>query len=192
MQEVAAMWRTAVLAVAWVAATYCPAWSQEWASKMFATTSHDFGSVARAAKAEHEFVLSNVYVEDVHIAGVRSSCGCTTPVIKKPTLKTYEKGAILAHFNTDRFLGSKGATLTVTLDKPFFAEVQLQVSGYIRSDVVMSPGSVELGSVDQGSPVEKAIAVSYAGRDDWEIVEVKSPNPHLSAKVAETSRGGGQ
>jgi hypothetical protein len=192
MQEVTAMWRKTVLAVAWVAATCSPAWSQEWASKMFETSSHDFGFVARAAKAEYEFVLSNIYVEDVHIASVRSSCGCTTPVIKKPDLKTYEKGSILAHFNTDRFLGSKGATLTVTLDKPYYAEVQLQVSGYIRSDVVMSPGSVELGSVEQGSPVQKAIAVSYAGRDDWEIVEVKSPNPHLSAKVTETSRGGGQ
>jgi len=148
--------------------------------------------VARAAKAEFEFGLENIFLEDVHIAAVRSSCGCTTPSIKNASLKTYEKGAILAHFNTDRFLGSKGATLTVTFDKPFYAEVQLQVSGYIRSDVVLSPGGVDFGSVDQGTPVEKRVAISYAGRDDWEITEVQSPNPHVSAKVAETSRGGGQ
>jgi len=186
------MLRKTALAVALVAATWCPALAQEWATKMFKTTSHDFGSVARAAKAEFEFVLENIYLEDVHIAAVRSSCGCTAASIKNPSLKTYEKGAILAHFNTDRFLGSKGATLTVTFDKPFYAEVQLQVSGYIRSDVVFSPGEVDFGSVDQGTPVEKSVAISYAGRDDWQITEVQSPSPHISAKVVETGRGGGQ
>lgn len=186
------MLRKMALAVTLVASSWCSARAQDWATKMFEGTNHDFGSVARAAKAEHEFVLQNIYLEDLHIAGVRSSCGCTTPSIEKPTLKTYEKGAILAHFNTDKFLGSKGATLTVTFDKPFYAEVQLQVSGYIRSDVVISPGEVDFGSTNQGSRVEKTVAVTYAGRDDWQITEVKSPGPNISAKVVETSRGGGQ
>ncbi len=186
------MFRKAALAVVWLAVVSCPGVSQEWARKMFETTTHEFGSVARASKAEYEFVLTNVYVEDVHIAGVRTSCGCTTPIIKTPSLNTYQKGAILAHFNTDRFEGSKGATLTVTFDKPFYAEVQLQVSGHIRTDVAMSSESVELGTVDQGTPVEKAIALAYAGRNDWQIVAVKSSNPHITAKVVETGRGGGQ
>lgn len=169
-----------------------PVVAQEWAVKMFETTSHDFGHIARGAKAEYEFVLSNIYVEDVHIAGVRSSCGCTTPIIKKPLLKTYEKGAIIAHINTDTFYGSKGATITVTLDKPFYAEVQLHVRSYIRSDVVLRPGSVELGSIDQGTPVERKLAVAYAGRSDWQILEVRSDNPHIVGHVVETSRSGGQ
>jgi len=186
------MLRKMALGVTLVALTWCPALAQDWATKMFETTSHNFGSVARGAKAEYEFVLENIYLEDVHIAAVRSSCGCTTPSIKKPSLKTYEKGAILAHFNTDKFVGSRGATLTVTFDKPFYAEVQLQVSGYIRGDVVLWPGEVDFGSIDQGTAVEKTVAISYAGRDDWEITEVKSPSPNISAKVVETGREGGQ
>ncbi len=115
-----------------------PLFGQEWARKMFKVTEHDFGTCARNARAEYEFVFENLYMEDVHVAGVRTSCGCTTPSVVNPTLKTYEKGAILAHFNTDHFLGQRGATLTVTIDKPFYAEVQLHVSGYIRSDVDVS------------------------------------------------------
>ncbi len=34
--------------------------------------------------------------------------------------------------------------------------------------------------------------ISYAGRSDWRIVEVRSSNPHISGEVAETGRGGGQ
>ena len=80
-------------------------------------------------------------------------------------LKTYEKGAIVAHFNTDSFLGQRGATLTVTIDQPFYAEVQLHVRGYIRSDVVVEPGSVQFGSIDQGTAAEQTVAVNYAGRE---------------------------
>src|SRR5690606_33660741 len=118
--------------------------------KMFNTRSHDFGTVARGAKAVYHFQVKNIYEEDAHIASVRSSCGCTTPQIVKPYLKTFEVGEIVAELNTVAFMGQKNATLTVVFDKPFYAEVQLQVSGLIRSDVVVTPGDIRLGSVDQG------------------------------------------
>ena len=168
-----------------------PCVAQEWADKMFETRSHDFGTIARAAKAEFAFELTNLYLEDVHIAGVRASCGCTTPRIEKETLKTYEKGAIVAHVNSESFLGRQGATLTVTIDKPFYAEVQLQVKVYVYSDVLLEPASVALGSVVRGTPVERTISVRYSGGSDWRIVEVKSNNPHLTGTVSEASRQDG-
>ena len=169
-----------------------PTFGQEWATKMFATTSHDFGTVARGQRTEFEFVLENLYVEDVHIASVRASCSCTTPEIKIPTLKTHEKGAILAKYNTAAFLGPKGATLTVTFDKPFWAEVQLNVRGFIRSDVLLQPGSVDFGSVDQDKGGERTVTISHTGRQDWRISEVRSVNPHLSATATELARNQAQ
>ncbi|MFZ5830678.1 MAG: DUF1573 domain-containing protein [Planctomycetota bacterium] len=169
-----------------------PVMGQEWASKMFKVTRHDFGTLARGAKAEFEFELNNIYLEDVHIAGVRSSCGCTSVRCEKPDLKTYETSAVIASVNTRAFLGQKGATITVTLDKPFPAEVQLQVSSYIRSDVVFEPGVVQLGSLALGQPAEAKVSVNYAGRGDWKVLEVRSANPHLSGELVETSRGIGQ
>jgi len=187
------MFRSTVLCTVFVVGSLvAPVWAGDWATDMFKTTSHDFGSVARGAKAEFEFPLSNIYLEEVHIAGVRSSCGCTSPRITKADLKTYETGSIVAHINTDRFLGSKGATITVTFDKPRYAEVQLQVRCYIRSDVVFEPGNVDLGEVSQGQTSDRTVNVSYAGRDDWRILDVRSDNPHLSTKLTETSRGGGR
>jgi len=165
--------------------------AQQWAEKMFTETSHDFGAVARAGKIEHSFLITNLYKEEVHIASVRSSCGCTLPRIAKDTLKTHEQGAIIAAFNTMAFTGQRGARVTVTIDKPFYAEVQLQVRGYIRTDVVIDPNEVAFGSVDQGKTAEKHITIDYAGRNDWKIKEVKSNSPHLTARVKEISRGNG-
>ena len=184
------MVRKAILALQLAALAASPLFGQEWARKMFETTSHDFGEIARGAKAEYEFVLKNIYVKDVRIAGVRVSCGCTTPRIKKSLLKTYEKGAIVASINSSNFFGRQSSTITVTIDEPGYAQVRLHVKVFIQPDVVLRPAGVELGSVDQGTPVEKSISVSCTRRRDWRILEVKSPNPHLSGEVVETARQG--
>ena len=128
-----------IQAAVMVLALVTPALGVDWTTKMFETTSHDFGTVARGERAEFQFVLENLYVEDVHISAVRASCSCTTPEIKVATLKTHEKGAIVAKFNTAAFLGAKGATLTVTFDKPFLAEMQLQVRGTVVAKTVQTP-----------------------------------------------------
>ena len=136
--------------------------AQEWATKMFKTMSHDFGSVARGAEAEFSFEFENLYEEDLHVASVRSSCGCTTPTITKRDLKTFEKAQIVAKYNTRSFTGQKGATVTVVFDKPYYAEVQLSIEGYIRSDVVFDPGEVNFGEVDQFTAAERKLTVNYA------------------------------
>jgi hypothetical protein len=169
-----------------------PSVAQEWAQEMFEKTDHDFGSVARSAKAEFEFRLTNLYADDVHIAAVYSSCGCTTPRVEKDTIKAYEKGAIVAHVNSDRFLGQNSATITVVFDKPEHAEVQLHIRVFIHGDVVLDPSSVMFGVLDQGSEAKKTVSLAYAGRSDWGITEVRSSCPHLSGKAVEAGRAGGR
>ncbi len=164
--------------------------AQQWARKMFEKTSHDFGTIARGAKAEYKFEFKNIFEEDVHIRDVRSSCGCTDPKIVNPSLKTWETGHIVAAFNTRSFKGSHSATLTVVIDKPYPAEVQLQVYGNVRSDVVFQPGSVQFGAVQQGTEILKRVAVKYAGRDTWQIKDVRSAYPHFEVELEETARGG--
>ena len=185
--------RQKLVAFAIIVVTACSgsfANAQDWATKMFTTREHDFGAVARGAETIYQFEIENKYVEDVHIAGVRASCGCTTPSISKQTLKTWEKGAIVARFNTDRFMGRKGATLTVTIDKPFFAEVQLQVTGYIRPDVVFSPGKVNFGEVSQAEGASQRVQVTYAGRSDWRVQDVRSVNENFEVELADPVRIG--
>jgi hypothetical protein len=174
-------------------ATQAPAArSQEWARKMFDHTSHDFLGVARGSKVQHVFRLKNLYKEDVHISNVRSSCGCTSAEFTKDTLKTHETGEIIATFNTRAFTGERSATITVSFDKPYNAEVQLKVSGYIRTDVVLQPAGVEFGSVDAGSPMERRIQIEYAGRPDWRITAIKAPSAYISAEAIEVRRSANQ
>lgn len=155
---------------------------------MFNQTTHDFGVVARGAKVEHRFTIENIYEENAHIQSVSSSCGCSTPRINQQLLKTWEKAEILVTVDTRSFLGRKDATITVVLDQPFPAEVQLHVYTYIRSDIVVQPGAMLFGTVAQGAGAKQAAAINYAGRDDWKILRVESANPSIEAAVTETNR----
>ncbi len=169
-------------------------WAQEWPKKMFETLEHDFGTVARGSDTVYRFEVTNKFVEDIHIASVRSSCGCTTPVIENNLIKTYEKAYVVAKFNTRTFTGSHGATLTVTIDKPYPAQVQLKVEGFIRQDVVFEPGSMNFGDVDQGTPKEQKVRVRYAGRSGWEIRDVvasSNSSDYYAVELTETYRQGG-
>jgi hypothetical protein len=108
------------------------------------------------------------------------------------TLKSWEKGKIVAAFNTHSFTGQRGATVTVTFDRPQWAEVQLHVKGYIRTDVVLNPGQVNFGSVPEGEAGDKTVNIQYAGRGDWKITGVESKSPYVTATVKEADRSGGR
>lgn len=173
---------------------YSQAPSSDWASKAIpvASRAHDFGTVARAANTEHRFMIKNVLEQELHISGVRASCGCTTPIVETETIKPGETGSILARFNTGTFTGQKQATLTVSIDRPFYTELQLNVRGYIRSDVVLSPGEIEFGQIPEGESKTLELNLEYAGRPDWKIERVESPVPFVDARFEEVSRTGGR
>ncbi len=162
---------------------------QEWARKMVVgSATHDFGVVARGAKAEYRFVIENSYEETAHIKSVTSSCQCSKPTVDKQTLKTWEKAEIVITLDTRAEPGRKDGTVEVELDLPFPAKIQFHVHSFIRGDVVVQPGVVEFGLVDQGVRASCELKVTYAGRNDWQITKVECANPFIKAKAVETSR----
>jgi hypothetical protein len=178
------------LAFVWMSTCVVPAEAQEWVKAMFEETEHDFGTVPRGAKAEYEFKLVNKYQETIHIDRVKSSCGCTTPRIKKADLKTYEEGSIVCEFNTESFIGPKTAQVTVVFTQPFYGEMQLNVRGNIRSDIQTEPGVIEFGEVDRGMSKATQVKISYAGRNPWEITDVRSVNDNLGVQLEPINQNG--
>ncbi|MBX3422363.1 MAG: DUF1573 domain-containing protein [Pirellulaceae bacterium] len=153
---------------------------------------HDFGAVAKASRAEHRFVLHNPFSTDLVIQSVRASCGCTTPVLETQVIKPGQSGSLMAKFNTDRFNGEKKATLTLSIAQPYSTELQLNVRGYIRTDVVLQPGEAVFGSVPEASRPTLTLDLNYAGRSDWQVLDISCPFAYVKASFTEVSRGGGR
>ena len=186
--------RSFTFATAVVAACIANTCSAEaWVTKMFAETKHDFGTVARGADTVYKFPAKNIYKQDIELLSVRSSCGCTTPTISKKVLKTGETGYVTATFNTRTFTGVHGATLTVEVrwnDNGNWrrGETQLRVDGNIRGDIVFTPGAVKFDGVDQGSGSEQKVTVTYAGRSDWKVNDVRGASDAVEVELTQTQR----
>ena len=122
------------------------------------------------------------------------SCGCTTPFVQndKRTLKTYEQGAIIAHLNSDMYLGQRAATLTVTFDQPYSAEVQLQIRAMVHTDFSVEPASLQFGTVPQGKVSEARVRIYRGDFPNWQIEGVRLSDPNLQGEVVPVARQGSQ
>ena len=163
-----------------------------WAEKMFEKQKHDFGVVARASNISYRFKVTNIYEEQVHIAKAETTCGCTSTKPSADTLNCRDVAYIEVTMDTRRFTRRKDSTLIVTFDAPYYAQVRIPITVYIRTDVVLEPGVANFGAVDHGKPADQKLSIAYAGRDDWCIKEVLTKSEHLTAQVTETARGNGQ
>ncbi len=162
--------------------------AQSWADKMFESKSHDFRIVGRGTKTEHHFDFTNLYEEDVHVKAVRTSCGCTTPSLTQDILRTHETGSVIATFNTNTFIGQKSATITVVFDRPSYAEVQLKVSGFIRTDITFDPPEVSYGELASGQSSEREVVITHSGNSNWEITDVRSHCSNLQVRLNPAER----
>ncbi|MCU0978799.1 MAG: DUF1573 domain-containing protein [Pirellulaceae bacterium] len=181
-----------VAGLGWLLCGAAEVTAQHYSSPRFAQTYHDFGTVARGAATEHLFWFTNTCGSDVHVRGVRTSCGCTTPSVVHSTVRHGEQGAIRAIFNTRSFTGQRSANITVVFDRPRYTEVQLHVRGYIRRDVVFEPSCVDFGTIREGEAAQRVIGIDYAGRSDWQITAARVPDQHLSVETRETKRSSGR
>jgi len=167
---------------------------ESWGAALFTTKQHDFGRVALGANAEFRFELINVYSSDVKLLSVRSSCTCSSAGLSTPLLKPGETGAVVVRFNTSgQHLREKSAVLTVQLETIINGSrrmdtVQLFVSGYIRPDVILTPGSIEFGAVSEGATAERVVQLEYTGRPGWALMKVERSQPFIYAKAEEVRR----
>lgn len=168
--------------------------SLNWAEQLFDRDRHEFGVVARGAEVVVRVKVINKYQETIHLGGVRTSCNCISAKLSVNTLKTWEEGILEVRLNTLQFTGERNANVIIQIDQPKFIEVVIPIHAYIRTDVVLDPGSVVFGTVMQGEASERKVRIDYAGKvsngaANWRIAEVKSPrNPNVLCAIKEISR----
>ena len=182
--------RWAIWGLAWLASTTTlQAQDAQWAEKMFSTLNHDFGTVAKGADTRYRVKITNKYEQQVHIRDVKTSCGCTSAKPSQDTLASLETAYIEIVMDTRKFSNQKDSAVTVVFDAPQYAEVRIPIRAYIRTDVVLTPGSIEFGSVPKGSRAERSLSITHSGRGNWAIKKVlSSNNPALNIKVIEAGR----
>jgi hypothetical protein len=178
----------AALAIVLLTGSRLPA--ADWARDMFEVTQHDFGTVAAHAKAEFSFRFTNKYLDEVRVASLRSSCGCSDVRVTKNSLAAYESGEIVASILSERLRGDQSSTLTVIFDKPRYAEVQLRVTVFIRGDVLIEPAHFDFGEIEHGADASRKVTVTHFGAADWKIVDVLASTDFVECELGAPVRSG--
>jgi hypothetical protein len=178
-----------VLALAMSATT---ARAAGWADAMFGERAHDFGPVPRGAKVRHSFVLNNRQAEPVTILDVRASCGCTTGRATASVVQPGGSAAVEAEMDTRNFVGKKATVLYVSLVTASGreAEVRLNVSSNILSDIVLNPGTIDFGAVARGQGREQTLTIERVGMPTWQVQRMVSSCKAIDATLTQTVRNG--
>jgi len=168
------------------------AYAQKWAEDMFQVKEVDMGSVARGADVRYRLSFKNGNKEALNISGVQTGCNCISAKASTEVLNSLETAHIDIVLDTIKFTGLRETSVTVNFGAPFPASVRIPVKAFIRTDVVLTPGLADFGSLSKGASAERRIQIAYAGRNDWKIMKVLNNSAMLDADVKETSRGNGR
>lgn len=125
------------------------------------------GRIKQGAKGTALFTIENRGNVDLHITGVRASCGCTVPRKLTEEEKTLAPGASLeieAVFDTKGRTGKQRKNITVTSDDPFEPKLQLFLTAEVVTLMEITvknrvAKSLPLGSVRPGTTIENTIDV---------------------------------
>ncbi|WP_276133591.1 DUF1573 domain-containing protein [Polluticoccus soli] len=82
------------------ATTTAPASNLKPEDVVFATETHDFGTIPEGPAAEYEFSFTNKGKEPLIIQQVHASCGCTTPSYSKEPVLPGQTGKVKASYST--------------------------------------------------------------------------------------------
>jgi hypothetical protein len=187
------MRRASWLLAAWtVVLTPVPGLAQNWYDAIFPEKSHDFGTVARGSKVQHTFKLVNTTSSDVHIATWRTKCGCTDVQVGARDIPPGTQTTIEVTLDTSRFSGYKASGLTLVFDRPQYREVDLNLTSFIRADVMLSPGAADFGAVPRGSSRSLVLNLTYYGaHPDWQITRLTTVSDDVAVEGRVASRAPG-
>jgi Protein of unknown function (DUF1573) len=166
----------------------------DWTTTVFPERSHDFGNVARGSLVRHSFPVINRTGSEIRIANWRPKCGCTDIRVGARVIPPGTQTTIEATIDTTRFQGYKASGLTLVLEYPTSAPIDLNLICYIRGDISLEPGHIDFGAVRPTSKLPSAtLNLLYTGaKANWQIADMKTQTAQVKAEAKEITRTPGQ
>ncbi len=160
--------------------------AQAWTpDALFPESAHDFGTVARGAKLRYTFWLVNTTNSDIQIVGWQPKCGCTEVKVGARTVPPGTRTPIEATLDTTRFPNQKkNSGLTLNIAGPTYAQKDLNITCYIRGDLLLDPGVADFGIVARGNKPAMVMNLTYRGNQaGWAINGAKTISEHVTAEI---------
>ncbi|MDI6793331.1 MAG: DUF1573 domain-containing protein [bacterium] len=150
----------------------------------FEERTYDFGAAGQQEKIVHEYRFKNTGKETLVIKSVNSSCGCIAEILSPKTIPAGENGSIKVTFETRRYRGKQAKSIFVETNDPDEPEIELEISGMIKTEVAVVPEFLYFGDIEKGKTLTKEIKLIQIGNEELNLEKVEVSANYLSAGVS--------
>lgn len=154
----------------------------------FSGYSWDFGSLYEGDVADHTFKCRNVGDKELSISKVESSCSCVIVSAYSQTIPAGGEGDIQILLDTSGQLGNLVRSLTITSDDPISPNVQVDISGYVKSaKLLASPSTVGFGKIRRSQSTEQVVYIPNRKGEEIRVESAKVNSQWLDATLREST-----
>lgn len=148
---------------------------------------YDFGEIPSGESVQATFTLRNGGDETLHIAYVRTSCGCTTTALEKRDLAPGEETPLVATLSLKNRSGPQNKRLTIGSNDPDHPDIQAIVQGTAVRFITISPSLIYLFSAPQGQTITRNVEILSETQTPFQILSVEASHPDLAVGITPIS-----
>lgn len=152
----------------------------------FEGKSFNFGTVSEGEVVEHTFVMYNKKRFPIEVKEVVASCGCTVAEVTEKVLEAGGRGEIKVVFDTEGFSGQKTKTIQMFTSDPGQEIYEFALTGKVRRDVEVVPGSALFGSIVKGSVNSRLLDIELG--EGVKLKGVKTKSNFISVSVTDSTK----
>jgi hypothetical protein len=140
----------------------------------FNKTSHDFGEAEQNKRITTIFYFTNKTTKKIEIKKVHRSCGCTVPKLKKRILEPNEVGEVSVTFNTGRYKGKIGKSITIETIPAINPRPKVGIKvNVLPPELVFEPRKLFIAKFTNSSPIYKKFKIYSKRNKDFKISSIK-------------------
>jgi hypothetical protein len=151
-------------------------------------SSRDLNLDAGEGQATAEFPFKNETNSVVTITSLKSSCGCSEPIVNAKVIPAGERAVVKVVYTPGDRIGPQSAQITVVTDEAGVAPVSLRLRVDIKPAVALLPRLVRWSKSD--GVVPRTIEIKQLGEKSVRILEVKPASDALSAELTSGKEAG--
>ena len=133
----------------------------------------DFGEIWQGASADCVFRLRNAGDADLHIADVKSACGCTVAEIAAKTLAPGEFTEVKATFQSRGYRNKIDKYITVISDDPKQPRSDLTITGFVKVPVDVQPRAIMVSRARPDTVETREIRITPVEPKGFRILKVE-------------------
>ena len=147
----------------------------------------DFGEAPSGESVQATFTLRNGGDEPLHIAYVRSSCGCTTAALEKRELAPGEETPLTATLSLKYRTGPQSKHLTIGSNDPEHPEMRAVIQGTAVRHITLIPPTLLFFAAPQGQTITRTIDIHTDDNTPFHILSVEASHPDVSVGITTLS-----